>query len=401
MSGTAEANSIVLLYDGTTWLGTASANSNGAWSFTASSLADGTHTFTATATDAQGNTSTASAPMVVTVDTVAPLVTESLSKDTGSSSTDHITSNDTLTGLGDPNAVVHFTVDGNPIVGTATADTSGAWKFAPTGLADGNHTIVASETDAAGNTGTASLTLTLDTRPPAVAISNMALNNGTVTLAGTAAEASDKISVYDGSTLLGTATTNSDDTWSFATGKVSNAVHTYTVTATDTAGNIGNSSNEAILGSTGANALVGTSGNDIIMGNGGNDTFTGGGGADRLIAGSSGRDNFIFKAIADSIPASPDTIVNFNHVNDTIEFTGIAGINSVHGIAVFQGQLTGSGLLNAHSVGYMEVGGNTEVLVNTTNSVETVSAADAHAANMEIILSGIHQGLTSSDFHLA
>ena len=43
------------------------------------------------------------------------------------------------------------------------ADASGAWTFAPVGLADGSHTVVASETDAAGNVGSASLTFLLDT----------------------------------------------------------------------------------------------------------------------------------------------------------------------------------------------------------------------------------------------
>jgi Bacterial Ig-like domain len=33
-----------------------------------------------------------------------------------------------------------------------------AWAFTPSALTDGSHTIVASEMDAAGNTGTASLT---------------------------------------------------------------------------------------------------------------------------------------------------------------------------------------------------------------------------------------------------
>ena len=71
VTGTAQANSVVLLYDGTTWLGTVSANANGAWSNTTGALTDGTHNFTATATDAQGNTSAASAALAVTVDTVA------------------------------------------------------------------------------------------------------------------------------------------------------------------------------------------------------------------------------------------------------------------------------------------------------------------------------------------
>ena len=107
-------------------------------------------------------------------DTTAPVVTESLKNDTGASAIDKITKDATLTGSGDANAVVHFTVDGSPIANTATADGSGAWTFAPTGLADGQHTIVASETDAAGNTGTTSLTFTLDTiaNAPGVALAN-------------------------------------------------------------------------------------------------------------------------------------------------------------------------------------------------------------------------------------
>ena len=69
---------------------------------------------------------------------------------------------------------------------------------------------------------------------------------------------------------------------------------------------------------------------------------------------------------------------------------------------MFEGQLTGSGnlTLNAHSLGYIEVGGNTVVLVNTTNNAETVTASDVHAANMKIVLSGTHLGLAGNDFHV-
>ena len=222
----------------------------------------------------------------IQIDTTPPAVTERLFSDTGSSSTDKITSNDELIGSGDPNAVVHFTMDGKLISATATANSSGIWTFTPSGLADGVHTIVASETDAAGNTGTASLTFTLDTTAPVPVITSEVLSSGKVTLTGTTAEANDAIAVYDGATLIGTTTTASNGTWSFTTAKVSNVVHTYTATATDVAGNVGHSSNEAILGSAKAATLVGTPGNDIIIGNGGNDTITGGLGADTLTGGS-------------------------------------------------------------------------------------------------------------------
>jgi Ca2+-binding RTX toxin-like protein len=221
-----------------------------------------------------------------------------------------------------------------------------------------------------------------------------------VTLTGSTGEANDTIAVYDGTTLLGTTTTASNGTWSFTTGKVSNVVHDYTATATDVAGNIGPSSNEAILGSTKADTLVGTSGNDIIIGHGGNDTIIGGLGADKLTGGS-GMVTFVYNTSSDSTPSSHDTITDFNAIRDKIDFTNIVGINAHNGIATFEGKLTGAGnlTLNAHSVGYIEVNGNTDVLVNTTNTAETVTNANVSAANMEIVLVGVHLGLKGADFH--
>ena len=72
LTGTAEANSTVKVYDGATLLGTATANGSGAWSYTTAALADGAHSLTATATDAAGNTGAASSALSVTVDTTAP-----------------------------------------------------------------------------------------------------------------------------------------------------------------------------------------------------------------------------------------------------------------------------------------------------------------------------------------
>ena len=57
-------------------------------------------------------------------------------------------------------------IDGAPAATTVTADAQGAWSFTPAGLTDGSHTIVASQTDALGNTGTASLSFMLDTTAP-------------------------------------------------------------------------------------------------------------------------------------------------------------------------------------------------------------------------------------------
>jgi probable HAF family extracellular repeat protein len=73
VSGSAEASSTVELFEGTTSMGTAKADSySGAWSIALSGVSEGSHTYTAKATDAAGNTSSASNSVTVTVDKTAP-----------------------------------------------------------------------------------------------------------------------------------------------------------------------------------------------------------------------------------------------------------------------------------------------------------------------------------------
>nr|WP_256467764.1 Ig-like domain-containing protein [Bradyrhizobium sp. 15] len=117
------------------------------------------------------NTATSSA-VVYTVSTTGPTVTEALVSDTGTSATDHVTANPAVSGTGLANGGA-LTIDGSPIAATVTtADAQGAWSFTPSGLGDGSHTIVASQTDSFGNTGSASLSFTLDTTAPTVAITS-------------------------------------------------------------------------------------------------------------------------------------------------------------------------------------------------------------------------------------
>src|SRR5829696_1840 len=75
ISGSAEAGSTVELFEGTTSKGTATADSSsGAWSIALSGVSEGVHTYKAKATDAEGNTSSASHSVSVTVDKSAPKV---------------------------------------------------------------------------------------------------------------------------------------------------------------------------------------------------------------------------------------------------------------------------------------------------------------------------------------
>ena len=198
-------------------------------------------------------------------------VTVRLASDTGASSSDLITNNPALTGTADPNAVVSFQIDGQAIATTATANASGVWSFTPSGLSDGQHTVVAG--------GTASLGFALDRIAPAPAFTSISTANSKATLSGTAG-AGDQISISDRGSLLGYATTASNGTWSFTANAAAGTNHAYDISATDLAGNTGSGTGRALLGSKGADTLTGTTGNDVIAGGLGSDNLTGGGGAD-------------------------------------------------------------------------------------------------------------------------
>ena len=255
LNGTAEANSTVQVFEGSTQLGTATTNSSGTWTFTTATLTSGAHNFTAKAMDAAGNNSGASVATSVTVGTTtqapgAPTIS-SFSTDSGTVG-DHITNDSTLTLTG--TAAANSTVkvyDGATLLGSATANSSGAWSYTTGTLANGGHSLTATATDAAGNTGVAStaLSVTIDTTVPvAPTIASFSTDSGTVgdhitndntlTLTGTA-EANSTVKVYDGATLLGTVAANGSGAWSYTTVALSNGAHSLTATATDAAGNIG------------------------------------------------------------------------------------------------------------------------------------------------------------------
>ena len=207
---------------------------------------NGSHSIVARDTDAAGNTGSSGA-VVFNLSTTGPTLTEALTIDTGSSSSDHITSNDALSGTGLANTVVHFTIDGSAIATTVTADATGAWSFTPSGLSDGAHTIVASQTDSFGNTGTASLSFTLDTTAPVVAITSSggATNQVARTISGTVdvADAGSTVTLFDNgsATALGTATVGSNGSWSTGVTLSGNGSHSIVARDTDAAGNTGSS----------------------------------------------------------------------------------------------------------------------------------------------------------------
>ena len=253
LTGTAEANSTVKVYDGATLLGSALASGTGAWSYTTAVLPNGGHSLTATATDAAGNTGVASSALNVTIDTTAPITPTITSFSTDSGVVGDGITNDntlTLTGTAEANSTVKV-YDGATLLGSALASGTGAWSYTTAVLPNGGHSLTATATDAAGNTGVASsaLSVTIDTTAPVAptitsfstdsgVVGDGITNDNTLTLTGTA-EANSTVKVYDGATLLGSALASGTGAWSYTTAVLPNGGHSLTATATDAAGNTG------------------------------------------------------------------------------------------------------------------------------------------------------------------
>ena len=119
----ADAGDNVTILDGTTAIGSGVVQPNGSFSVPVT-LNNGSNPLIAQVSDGAGNVVTSNA-VVFTLSTTAPTVTEALTIDTGTSSSDHITSNDALSGTGLANTVVHFTIDGSAIATTVTTNAQG------------------------------------------------------------------------------------------------------------------------------------------------------------------------------------------------------------------------------------------------------------------------------------
>lgn len=168
LSGTASAGNTIKIYDGTTVLGSATANSSGAWNFTTGKLADGKHNLSASAVSSSG-TSTRSPSLAVTVDTVAPSAPAISSSATKAGQSSALV----LNGSAEANSKVSV-YDGKTLLGSATANGSGAWSFTTAALSAGTHQFTATSTDAAGNSGKASSVFNAGVTAPSSSIPTIA-----------------------------------------------------------------------------------------------------------------------------------------------------------------------------------------------------------------------------------
>ncbi|MBB2302001.1 Ig-like domain-containing protein [Escherichia sp. 93.1447] len=261
ITGTTDAQpgqTVTVTLNGQTYQGTV--QSDGTWSVTVpaanvDALADGNATVTARVNDIAGNPTSVS--RVALVDATPPVVTiNPVATDNVINTPEHaqaqiISGTVTGTQAGD---IVTVTLNNENY--TTVVDASGNWSLGVpasvvSGLADGSYPVSVSVTDKAGNTGSQSLTVTVDTAAPVIGINTIAGDDvinasekgADVQITGTSDQ---PVNTAITVTLNGqnyTATTDASGNWSVtvpASAVTALGQANYTVTAAVTSG-IGNS----------------------------------------------------------------------------------------------------------------------------------------------------------------
>ena len=126
---------------------------------------------------------------------------------------------------------------------TTTVAANGTWTADVSLVGQGAQSIVAKDTDAAGNVGiSAAISFTLDTIAPTVAISSISglTNAANQTVSGTG-EAGTTVSLFlaGSATAAATTTVAADGTWSTVVALLGQGAHTIVAKDVDAAGNVG------------------------------------------------------------------------------------------------------------------------------------------------------------------
>jgi len=252
ITGTADSgDELTVMLNGVTYTegdGNLTDNGDDTWTLVvpdANALPDGTYDVMATATDAAGNSSSDATVDELTIDTTAPTVP----------TVDLLTTNDntpSITGTADSadeltvmlNGVTYTEGDGN-----LTDNGDDTWALVvpdANALPDGTYDVMATATDAAGNSSTDATTdeLTIDTSVPTVpTVDLLTTNDNTPTITGTADSADDLTVMLNGVTYIegdDNLTDNGDDTWTLNVpdaNALPDGTYDVMATATDATGN--------------------------------------------------------------------------------------------------------------------------------------------------------------------
>ncbi|WP_407200781.1 Ig-like domain-containing protein [Enterobacter cloacae] len=287
-SGKGEPGDTVTIYDGDEVLGTTVIDDKGNWTLKPEKpLGEGDHSITVTQTDKAGNTSDPSEALEFEVDTTAPdasanvlnitAVADDVGDRQGNVASGDITddSKPLISGIGEAgNTVFVYTTDssGKHLIGTAVVGSDGTWSLTPeTPLTEGLNKLTLETQDPAGNrvAGEApsydiNLLIPVSTAPSINSVVDNAephvgpmqkgesTNDTTPTLSGSAAPG-DVVSILDNGKVIGTVTADSNGKWAFTPDTaLADGKHTFTVTATDAAGNVRTSGSFPIVIDTAA-----------------------------------------------------------------------------------------------------------------------------------------------------
>ncbi|WP_069866079.1 Ig-like domain-containing protein [Pseudomonas citronellolis] len=269
--GTATAGALVIISEAGIVLGSVQADTEGNWSLQLPlSQGDGPHTYRAEVQSATGEFGRDEITLLI--DTRAPdqptidTVLDDVGAVTGALRSGDTTDDNTPTLKGsdaEPNGLVMVYDNGGlePIAST-TADENGNWSLDLPELADGEHRLTVTTSDAAGNESNHSnpFELTVDTVVPADLridrielvddfgpVTGMIANGGTTDDAtplvqGHVEGEAAYVEVYDGETLLGTAAVDAEGNWSFQAPELASGEHAISVRPVNAIGQVGEAS---------------------------------------------------------------------------------------------------------------------------------------------------------------
>jgi serralysin len=279
-----------------------------------------------------------------------PALTIRLLHDTGVSTVNEYATVPTLTGTGNPDAIVDLFFDGRQTPITVMADDNGNWTYTPGSLPYGTHTVQVSETNVLD---TPSLTFTYE---PEVKITSVVYNSGigSIELQGSAPTGLNSPLQVDDS-FIGPAiqlgTTMTGPNWSFSGSLPHSPPGTVSVisVAFEVAGvpMLLPGTNWVVIGTMAPEVLTGSGGDDFFFGGGGNDAFDGGPGFD-IVAFSSFSSSYVEAsyngeiAVLQAGPDGHDRLFNIEqlHFTDrTIATSAVAAFDALAYIASYPNDL--------------------------------------------------------------
>jgi len=156
----------------------------------------------------------------------------------------------TITGQAERDSEVSIIIDGE-LIAVVVTDANGEWSYTPDSLSDGEHTVTAISTDAAGNSSDASqeVDFIIDTQAPdAPTINDLDSTNDTSPTITGEGEAGSTITISVDGKVVGETTANENAEWTYTLEEaLSEGEHEVNATSTDKAGNTSSSSKTKII----------------------------------------------------------------------------------------------------------------------------------------------------------